>query len=147
MTDTTEIEPLSIWWADVRLEMSVDGELYISRESFERPVLIIDNKAYLVFKITSRLGREGYRIRDLSVAGLPRESVIRTDVLVPISDSDLRYQMGVLSDADSIGLIAYMSDCSPPRIMGRKRRSRNRFYIGCGRSITISSCVPRRRVS
>ena len=56
----TRIEPLSIWWADVKLEMVADGEFYISKESFERPVLIIDNKAYLVFKITSRLGREGY---------------------------------------------------------------------------------------
>ena len=57
MTSMTRIEPLSIWWADVKLEMVADGEFYISKESFERPVLIIDNKAYLVFKITSRLGR------------------------------------------------------------------------------------------
>ena len=121
MTDTTEIEPLSIWWADVRLEISVDGKFFISRESFERPVLIVDNKAYLVFKITSRLGREGYRIKDLSTAGLPKESVIRTDILVPISDSDLRYQMGALSEADSIGLISYMSNHNRPRIMGQKR--------------------------
>ena len=36
----TRIEPLSIWWADVKLEMVADGEFYISKESFERPVLI-----------------------------------------------------------------------------------------------------------
>ncbi len=70
-------------------------------------VLIIDNKAYLVFKITSCLGREGYIIRDLSAAGLLKESVVRTDVVVQVSVSDLRYQMGTLSDADSIGLISY----------------------------------------
>lgn len=127
MTDTTEIEPLSVWWADVKLEMSVGGEFYVSRESFERPVLIIDNKAYLVFKITSRLGREGYRIRDLSVAGLPRESVIRTDILIPISVSDLRYKMGVLSRADRIGLRSYMENHDSPRIMGQKRRFRSLF--------------------
>lgn len=129
MTVTTEIEPLSVWWADVKLEMSIDGEFYISRESFERPVLIIDNKAYLVFKITSRLGGEGYRIRDLSVAGLPRESVIRTDILVPISVSDLRYKMGVLSRADRIGLKSYMENRDSPRIMGQKRRFRSPFNI------------------
>ena len=93
MTSMTRIEPLSIWWADVKLEMVADGEFYISKESFERLVLIIDNKAYLVFKITPRLGREGYIIRDLSAAGLPKESVVRTDVLVPVSVSDLRYQV------------------------------------------------------
>lgn len=139
MTDTTEIEPLSVWWADIKLEMSVDGEFYVSRESFERPVLIIDNKAYFVFKITSRLGREGYKIRDLAIAGLPRESVIRTDVLVPISVSDLRYRMGALSDADSIGLIEYMSSRNPPRIMGQKRRFRNLFYNHSNTRTAMSS--------
>lgn len=124
MTDTTEIEPLSVWWADIKLEISVGEEFYVSRESFERPVLIIDNKAYLVFKVTSRLGREGYRIRDLSVAGLPRESVIRTDTLVPISVSDLRYKMGVLSRADRIGLRSYMENHDSPRIIEQKRRFR-----------------------
>lgn len=121
MMDTTEIEPLSVWWADVKLEISVDGEFYVSKDSFERPVLIVDNKAYLVFKITSRLGREGYRIRDISVAGLPKESVIRTDILVPISVSDLRYRMGVLSRADRIGLRSYLDEHDSPRIMGRKQ--------------------------
>lgn len=119
MTNTTEIEPLSIWWADIKLEISVNGEFYISEESFERPVLIVDNKAYLVFKITSRLEREGYRIRDISVAGLPKESVIRTDILVPISVSDLRYKMGVLSRADRIGLRSHLESHGSPRIMGQ----------------------------
>ena len=123
MTNTTEIEPLSVWWADIKLEISVDGEFYISEESFERPVLIVDNKAYLVFKITSRLNREGYRIKDISVAGLPKESVIRTDILVPISTSDLRYKMGVLSRADRVGLRSYLNGHDSPRIMGRKRSS------------------------
>lgn len=35
MTSMTRIEPLSIWWADVKLEMVADGEFYISKESFE----------------------------------------------------------------------------------------------------------------
>lgn len=120
MTNTTEIEPLSVWWADVKLEISVNGEFYISEKSFERLVLIVDNKAYLVFKITSRLGREGYRIRDISVAGLPKESVIRTDILVPISVSDLRYKMGDLSRADRLGLRSYLDSHDPSRIMGQK---------------------------
>ncbi len=109
---------MSVWWANVRLEVKVDGEFYISDKSFERPVLVIDQKAYLFFKITSRLERAGYRIRDLSVAGLPRESVVRTDVLVPISDSDLRYQMGVLSENDKKGLYIYLKNQEPARVIG-----------------------------
>lgn len=45
MTDTTEIELLSVWCAVSNLEVSIDEEFYISRESFERPVLIIYNNA------------------------------------------------------------------------------------------------------
>ena len=130
------MSPPSIWWADVKLEMVADGEFYISKESFERPVLIIDNKAYLVFKITSRLGREGYIIRDLSAAGLPKESVVRTDVLVPVSVSDLRYQMGTLSDADSIGLISYLSDRHSPVLWGVKVRQQIKLrMLSCGDTI------------
>lgn len=80
-------------------------------------------QAYLVFKITSRLKRDGYRIKDISATGLPKESVIRTDILVPISVSDLRYRMGVLSRADRVGLRSYLNGHDSPRIMGRKRSS------------------------
>lgn len=122
MTNTTEIEPLSIWWANVKLEVTIDGENYKSNESFKRPVLIVDNKAFLVFKITSRLKREGYRIKDLAEAGLPMESVIRTDIIVPIGISDLIYKMGELSDVDRIGLRLYLESHDSPRMMGQKKR-------------------------
>ncbi len=122
MTNTIEIEPLSVWWADVKLEMRIDSEYYVSKKSFERPVLIVDNKAYLVFKITSRTERDGYKIVDLSAAGLPKESIIRTDILVPLSDSDLRYRMGALSEIDREGLVAYLKSHSPSRIMGTNQQ-------------------------
>ena len=122
MTNTTEIEPLSIWWANVKLEVTIDGENYKSNESFKRPVLIVDNKAFLVFKITSRLKREGYWIEDLAEAGLPMESVIRTDIIVPIGISDLIYKMGELSDVDRIGLRLYLESHDSPRMMGQKKR-------------------------
>lgn len=122
MTNTIEIEPLSVWWADVKLEMRIDSEYYVSKKSFERPVLIVDNKAYLVFKITSRTERDGYKIVDLSAAGLPKESIIRTDILVPLSDSDLRYRMGALSEIDREGLAAYLKSHSPSRIMGTNQQ-------------------------
>ncbi len=115
------IESLSIWWADVKLEIKVGDHYAISEDSFERPVLIVDNKAYLVFKITSRIGREGYRIKDLSTAGLSRPSIIRTDILVPLAESDLKYQMGHLSESDAKGLIEYLRGTEKPRRMGQNR--------------------------
>ena len=84
--------------------------------------MIVDNKAYLVFKITSRTERDGYKIVDLSAAGLPKESIIRTDILVPLSDSDLRYRMGALSEIDREGLVAYLKSHSPSRIMGTNQQ-------------------------
>jgi len=110
-------EPLSVWWADVKLEKIRDGKCYISEDSFKRPVVFIDNKAYFVFKITSR-ERDGYVIKDLSEAGLMKRSIIRTDVIVPISRGDLIRRLGQLSERDSLGLLEYLYDAQTPRMMG-----------------------------
>ncbi len=115
------IDPLSIWWADVKLEFKDGDEFTVSDESFERPVLIIDNKAYLVFKITSRIGREGYRIHDLESAGLRMPSVVRTDILVPLAESDLRYRMGSLSQSDKEDFAEYLKGGKKPRMMGKNK--------------------------
>ncbi len=115
------IEPLSIWWADVKSEVKRGDQFIVSDESFERPVLIVDNKAYPVFKITSRTGREGYRIQDLEEAGLPMPSIVRTDILVPLAESDLRYQMGRLSLSDKKGLIEYLEGSKKPRMIGSQQ--------------------------
>ncbi len=121
MMSMRRIEPLSIWWANVNLEVK-DGDQYvISDDSFERPVLIIDNKAYLVFKITSRKGKKGYAIKDLESAGLSRPSTIRTDILVPLAESDLRHRMGRLSESDVKGLIEFLRDEEKPRFMGKSK--------------------------
>ena len=94
-------EPLSVWWAGIKLEKIRGGERYISEDSFKRPVVFIDNKAYFVFKITSR-ERDGYVIRDLSEAGLMKRSIIRTDVIVPISRGDLIRRLGQLSISSTL---------------------------------------------
>lgn len=95
------------------MEKVVDGQAMLTEDSFERPVLIIDNRAFLIFKITSRMDREGYVIQDLDVAGLPKPSVVRTDALVPIHVEDLKYRMGKLSQRDVDGFLQYTANRPP----------------------------------
>lgn len=114
----TEVKKFSVWWADVKLEKTINGEYYVSKDSFERPVVVIEQRAYMVFRVTSRK-REGYVIKDLESAGVSEGSVIRTDVIVPVAASDLRYKMGELSMEDKLGLLDYMTD-HPSRMMGKK---------------------------
>jgi len=111
------IENLSIWWTDVKLEKLIDGQLILSEDSFERPVIIIDNQAFLVLKITSRNGHEGYPIQDWREAGLSRPSYIRTDALVPVHRSDMKHEMGFLSERDIEGFLQYLGENPPKRIM------------------------------
>ena len=111
------IENLTIWWTDVRLEKVIDGQLLLSADSFERPVIIIDNQAFLVFKITSRTQHDGYLIQDLEEAGLSRPSYIRTDAFVPVHESDLKYEMGCLSNRDIEGFLQYLEENPPNRTM------------------------------
>ncbi|MBQ7701643.1 MAG: hypothetical protein IJT54_04490 [Candidatus Methanomethylophilaceae archaeon] len=115
----TDVDLFSIWWANVKLEKVRDGEYFISDESFERPVVIIENRAYLVYKLTSK-NREGYIVKDIDSAGLKEGSRIRTDVIVPIGPSDLIYKMGELSIDDRLGLLDYVA-AHPSRMMGKKQ--------------------------
>lgn len=121
MTDTNNIENLSIWWAKVRLEKYIDGEYYTSNDSFPRPVLVIDNKAFLVYRVTTRL-QKGYEIKQLGVAGLSRPSAIRTDVIVSALPEDFLYKLGYLSDEDIEGFMEYLT--AHPSIRTMKRYSK-----------------------
>lgn len=112
----TDVENLSIWWTDVRLETSFNGRFVLSDESFERPVLVIDNQAFLVYKITSR-DRSGYRIQDWREAGLSEPSVIKTGAFIPVHRSDMRYRIGCLTERDANGLVWYLKKYPTYRTM------------------------------
>ena len=113
---TEKVRRLSVWWARVFVESSVNGEFCLTKRKTTRPVLIIDNRAYLVYKFTTVMEHEGYRIRDLKSAGLNEQSLIRTDVLFPVVDSDLIKEAGELSTHDAEMLMEYLKEHPTRRI-------------------------------
>ena len=99
------IENLQIWSADVWFE---DGT-----QSKPRPVIVVDSVSYSILQLTSKTEREGYVIKDWEKAGLRKPSVIRTDRLVILRESDFKDYVGTLTERDVEGFLTYLRS-NPP---------------------------------
>ncbi len=99
------IENLQIWSASVRYEDSSKVK--------PRPVIFIDANSYTILQLSSKTEREGYIIRDWKEAGLDKPSIIRTDRRVVLNESDVKEYIGVLTERDLQGFLAYLRE-NPP---------------------------------
>lgn len=94
---TGTIDKWHIWMASVKFEES--------NETKERPILIMNNSAYMIsaFKMTGTNRGDNFpehRIRDWKAAGLKKETSVRLDKLLRLDESVLTTYVGKLALQD-----------------------------------------------
>jgi len=101
---TTEKEPWSVWFANVRFS---DGN-----GSKDRPVVVLNDNTVLCLclPVTSKeksRSLDYFKIRDHRSANLEKESWVKFE-LIELRPSDFRRQIGMLDDGDIFAIQAWL---------------------------------------
>lgn len=94
----------SVWWAYVKHD---DGG------GKERPVIVAMDymHACSCFLITSKKHARRYKIKDLTSAGLPKESWVSFE-RIDLTPNNFLYRMGTICESDIVGLQTWLRSSS-----------------------------------